>query len=120
MSWLELNRSRCRTSSEFNVFARLGYFRVLREYDVVFTPRNTNEEELRLHGCRRVEYPQFGYDESLFFPQRSVDPEEDSDLFFAAAETGTACVISLCQTKQRRASHGLRTVFRIDFAAQSL
>src|SRR5205814_454358 len=72
------------TDDPFNPRQRAPWFlQALREYDVVFTPRTVNREELRLHGCRRVEYLPFGYDESLFFPEPSVAPEEESDLFFA-------------------------------------
>jgi spore maturation protein CgeB len=72
------------TDDPFNPRQRAPWFlQALREYDVVFTPRTVNREELHLHGCRRVEYLPFGYDESLFFPEPTVAPEETSDLFFA-------------------------------------
>ena len=72
------------TDDPFNPRQRAPWFlQALREYDVVFTPRTVNREELHLHGCRRVEYLPFGYDESLFFPEPNVAPEEKSDLFFA-------------------------------------
>src|SRR5207244_3623545 len=64
------------------------HVRALREYDVVFTPRTANQEELGRHGCQRVVYLPFGYDETLFFAEPNVDPKEESDLFFAG--TGTA------------------------------
>jgi len=72
------------TDDPFNLRQRAPWFlQALREYDVVFTPRVANEEELRLHGCRRVEYLPFGYDETLFFPEPNVGADETSDLFFA-------------------------------------
>jgi len=41
----------------------------LREYDVIWSPRRANLEDLRQHGCRRVEYLPFGYNPALHFPE---------------------------------------------------
>ena len=38
------------------------------EYDVVYSPRRANMEDLRRLGCRRVEYLQFAYNPELHFP----------------------------------------------------
>jgi len=77
------------TDDPFNPRQRAPWLlRALREYDVVFTPRTANQEELGRHGCQRVVYLPFGYDDALFFAEPNVDPKEGSDLFFAG--TGTA------------------------------
>ena len=77
------------TDDPFNPRQRAPWLlRALREYDVVFTPRTANQEELSRHGCQRVVYLPFGYDDALFFAEPNVDPKEESDLFFAG--TGTA------------------------------
>ena len=77
------------TDDPFNPRQRAPWLlRALREYDVVFTPRTANQEELSRHGCQRVVYLPFGYDDALFFAEQNVDPKEESDLFFAG--TGTA------------------------------
>jgi spore maturation protein CgeB len=57
------------------------FFRALPEYDVVFTPRRANINDLRQAGCRRVEYLPFGYDPRLFYPDQSSD-EPSADLLF--------------------------------------
>jgi len=62
------------------------FFKALRQYDVVFSPRRANLEDLRRHGCRDVAYLPFGYDPDLFHPPAEpVSPEMESDLFFAGA-----------------------------------
>jgi hypothetical protein len=72
------------TDDPFNPQMHSPWFlRALRQYDSVFSPRTANQQELRLHGCRRVEYLPFGYDETLFFSEPNVAAEETSDLFFA-------------------------------------
>jgi spore maturation protein CgeB len=72
------------TDDPFNPQMHSPWFlRALRQYDSVFSPRTANQQELRLHGCRRVEYLPFGYDETLFFSEPNVGAEETSDLFFA-------------------------------------
>jgi hypothetical protein len=42
--------------------------RALPLYDVVFTPRRANLEQLQGLGCRDVRYLPFGYDDALFAP----------------------------------------------------
>ena len=70
------------TDDPFNPRHRAPWFlRALHEYDIVFTPRRSNLEALKQHGCGRVEYLPFGYDPTLFFPVSSGGCE--SDLFFA-------------------------------------
>ena len=42
------------------------HLRALPSYDLVFSPRRSNLEDLRHLGCAKVHYLPFGYDESLF------------------------------------------------------
>lgn len=53
------------------------YLHALPHYDVVFTPRRSNIEDMLQLGCREVRYLPFGYDEFLF----------DSSLGRATAES---------------------------------
>ena len=55
-------------------------------YDRVFTPRRSNLDDLRRHGCRNVAYLPFGYDPELFFPDPPCGRDRHryaSDVFFA-------------------------------------
>lgn len=80
------------TDDPFNPHMRMTWFlEALRAYDRVFTPRQSNMHELRVHGCRRVEYLAFGYDEELFYNPTPIPDHEESDLFFAGtADAGRA------------------------------
>jgi hypothetical protein len=73
------------TDDPFSPAHRAGWFlAALRNYDVVFSPRRANLEELKRHGCLAVEYLPFGYDPDLFYPPAEpISPELASDLFFA-------------------------------------
>ena len=73
------------TDDPFSKVGRAAWFLMaLPEYDVVFTPRRANIGELRNHGCPKVEYLPFGYDQELFYPPKELIAEEmASDLFFA-------------------------------------
>ncbi len=74
------------TDDPFNPRHRSAWFlKSIREYDVVFSPRYANLEQLALHGCKRVHYLQFGYDDELFFSDKDSEAAESSDLFFAGA-----------------------------------
>lgn len=71
------------TDDPFNPQHRASWFlEALREYDVIFSPRRANEEELRAHGCRSIVDLPFGYDPRLFYPV-SGEPGDESDLLFA-------------------------------------
>ena len=79
---------RCANFSTDDPFSRVhhvGWFlHALRHYNVVFSPRRANSEELKAHGCPRVEYLPFGYDSNLFHPLADpAMPGMESDLFFA-------------------------------------
>src|SRR5207248_6291775 len=72
------------TDDPFNPRHRAPWLlRALRDYDVVFTPRTANQEELSRHGCQRAAYLPFGYYDALFFAETKVDVNEGSSLFFA-------------------------------------
>jgi spore maturation protein CgeB len=45
--------------------------KALTEYDVVFSPRRSNIEELKAHGCHTVEYLPFAYDPSIHYVERT-------------------------------------------------
>ena len=71
------------TDDPFNPRMPSPWFReTLGLYDVLFTPRKSNMEELRQYGCKEVRYLPFAYDPHLFY--RTDASEECSwDLFFA-------------------------------------
>jgi spore maturation protein CgeB len=72
------------TDDPFNPTMRMNWFlRALPQYDTIFSPRRSNLDELRAHGCRDVRYLPFGYDSDLFFAPDAKHSEETSDLFFA-------------------------------------
>ncbi len=48
----------------------------LREYDVVWSPRRANLEDLLNHGCRRVEYMPFAYNPELHFAEIPANDAE--------------------------------------------
>jgi hypothetical protein len=65
------------TDDPWNPANAAGFFRpALLEYDVVFSPREANMEDLRRHGCRRVEYAPFGYNPALHFPEAPQTAQE--------------------------------------------
>lgn len=71
------------TDDPFNPKHRTRWFlQALKQYDCVFSPRMSNIDELRQHGCRDVRYMPFGYDPDLFYPTEWPSPP-DYDLFFA-------------------------------------
>jgi spore maturation protein CgeB len=85
---------RCVNYSTDDPFAKAQHARwflsALRCYDLVFSPRRANLDELKAHGCLRVEYLPFGYDPDLFYPPPLTEATETaSDLFFAGtADSG--------------------------------
>jgi spore maturation protein CgeB len=60
---------------------------LISEYDVIFTPRTANVQDLRAAGCRRVEYLPFAYAPDIHFPDPPATDTErvdfDSDVVFA-------------------------------------
>ena len=62
------------------------FFKSLPYYDVVFTPRRGNINDLKKIGCQDVRYLPFGYDRDLFYPETPVDTEKEqyiADVMFA-------------------------------------
>jgi spore maturation protein CgeB len=58
----------------------------LPQYDVVFSPRQANLDDLRRLGCARVAYLPFGYDPEVHYPASMDASEADrfaSDIVFA-------------------------------------
>ncbi|MBD2139672.1 glycosyltransferase [Anabaena sp. FACHB-1237] len=45
------------------------FLKALPDYDVVFSPRRANIQDLLNAGCPRVKYLPFGYDDELFYPE---------------------------------------------------
>jgi hypothetical protein len=67
---LGIQRANFLTDDPWNPAKGAGFFwAALPQYDAVFSPRRANLEDLRRHGCRRVEYLPFGYDPALHFPE---------------------------------------------------
>ena len=62
------------------------FFKSLPYYDVVFTPRRANIDDLKKIGCQDVRYLPFGYDRDLFYPESPVAREKEqyvADVMFA-------------------------------------
>jgi spore maturation protein CgeB len=57
-------------------------FQALSEYDIVFTPRRSNIQDIVALGCPRVEYLPFGYDEAFFFPPQQAPTDDGPDVLF--------------------------------------
>lgn len=71
------------TDDPFSPSHRAPWFlRALKEYDILFTPRLANTDELKAHGCADIRYLPFGYDPELFFPGDGVFSDESNELFF--------------------------------------
>jgi hypothetical protein len=62
------------------------FLKALPDYDVVFSPRLANIQDLLNAGCPRVEYLPFGYDDELFYPEDPSNINRDAtvpDVVFA-------------------------------------
>lgn len=64
----------------------------LKQYDVVFTPRHSNVEDLRCLPCREVQYLPFAYDEKLFAPPVVVLPEINVEPLDGQTNGRSTCV----------------------------
>ena len=74
-----IQRANFLTDDPWNPANGVGFFwPALREYDVVWSPRRSNLDDLRRHGCRRVEYLPFGYNPKLHFPEAPQTAEEQA------------------------------------------
>ncbi|AFY34224.1 glycosyltransferase [Calothrix sp. PCC 7507] len=62
------------------------FFQTLSHYDIIFSPRRANLDDLLKVGCQRVQYLPFGYDPDLFYPEDYLNPMQDEvvpDVVFA-------------------------------------
>ncbi|MDD5449791.1 MAG: glycosyltransferase [Candidatus Omnitrophica bacterium] len=58
------------TDDPFNSAHKAGWFmKGLPFYDVIFSPRRSNIEDLKKTGCKKVEYLQFGYNPYVHYPE---------------------------------------------------
>ena len=65
------------TDDPWNPVNDTGFFwEALREYGAVYSPRRANMEDLRRHGCRRVEYLPFAYNPAIHFREDPATPED--------------------------------------------
>lgn len=76
------------TDDPWNSSHRASWFmRALPRYDVVFSPRRANLEDLRRAGCDKVIYLPFAYEPAIHFPEAPAGPQEQekyaSDVVFA-------------------------------------
>jgi spore maturation protein CgeB len=73
------------TDDPWNVVHRAAWFHdALSQYDVIFSPRRANIDDLKQTGCRHVEYLPFGYEPDLFHPEPvPMLGGEQSDVVFA-------------------------------------
>lgn len=55
------------------------FFRALPRYDIVFSPRRANIDDLVAAGCRNVQYLPFGFDPELFYPETLSTPEQEQE-----------------------------------------
>ncbi|AFZ27932.1 hypothetical protein Cylst_5957 [Cylindrospermum stagnale PCC 7417] len=51
------------------------FFEALPHYDIVFSPRRANIDELVQAGCPNVQYLPFGFDHECFYPEVFINPE---------------------------------------------
>jgi spore maturation protein CgeB len=56
--------------------AAVFFWKSLRQYDVIFTPRQSNVADLQAHGCQRVKYLPFAYNPKCHFPESPVTAAE--------------------------------------------
>jgi glycosyltransferase involved in cell wall biosynthesis len=79
-------------------FKSRWFLEALPAYDRVYSPRTRNLDELKQHGCRRVEYLPFAVDPDLFFPEALTDAERarhESDVcFVGGAEPARVAIVS--------------------------
>ena len=74
---LKMHRMNYLTDDPWNPRNGAAFFwAALREYDVVWSPRRANLEDLRRHGCKAVEYLPFGYNPAVHFCEAPRDAEE--------------------------------------------
>ncbi|WP_392534632.1 glycosyltransferase [Nostoc sp. C117] len=55
------------------------FLHALPHYDIVFSPRRANIDDILQAGCPNVEYLPFGYDSDLFYPEEFINKEAPLD-----------------------------------------
>lgn len=66
------------TDDPWNPAHRSGwFFKALPHYDLVYSGRRANMEDLRKAGCKRVEYLPFGYAPEIHFPEAPSESEKE-------------------------------------------
>jgi spore maturation protein CgeB len=80
-------------------FRSRWFLEALSAYDRVYSPRTRNLDDLKQHGCRRVEYLPFAVDPDLFFPEALTDDAERARLasdvcFVGGAEPARVAIVS--------------------------
>jgi spore maturation protein CgeB len=86
---LGIRRLNYLTDDPWNPAHRAPWFmKALREYDVVFSTRRANLDDLERHGCRAAVFLPFAYSPVAHFPE-GPEPHEvvryDTDIMFAGA-----------------------------------
>lgn len=75
------------TDDPWNSALRSPWFiKVLPHYDIVFSPRRSNMQDLRDAGCQTIKFLPFGYNPALFYPdvaQADQNDQSTPDIFFA-------------------------------------
>ncbi len=84
---LGIQRVNFLTDDPWNPALRSPWFvQALPGYDVVFSPRRNNMQDLKAAGCQKVIFLPFGYNPSLFYPDCTDQSQYDQptpDVFFA-------------------------------------
>jgi hypothetical protein len=96
------------TDDPLNPAHRASWFlEALSQYDVVFSPRRQNMDDLRAIGCRRVEYLPFAYCPEVHFPEAGEVPFENDVLFAGGADADRMpWVTALIRAGMRLALYG--------------
>jgi spore maturation protein CgeB len=75
-----IHRANYLTDDPWNRMRQVAFFwKALRRYDTVWSPRRANLEQLRAHGCTHVAYLPFGYNPKLHFleaPRSATEVEK--------------------------------------------
>jgi hypothetical protein len=88
-----IHRANFLTDDPWNRRVAAGFFRpALRRYDMVWSPRRANLDDLRAHGCPKVEHLPFGYNPALHFPEEPASLDEKKRFACDVAFVGGADV----------------------------
>lgn len=67
------------------------FFPSLPHYDIIYSPRKDNMQDLEKAGCKNVKYLPFAYNPDLFYPEKPTESEKEqyiSDVIFAGGGDG--------------------------------